>query len=303
MTGRVLVADDSKVVRTVLVRELTGAGWEVAEAGDGVEALERCAEQAPDIILLDIEMPRLNGFQTLAALRRDPALADIPVIFLTGRDSGADAAEGLRRGAHDYLRKPFETMELVARLRVAQRMKLLQDELRARNEELERLATTDLLTGLHNRRSMQEHLEIETSRVARHGGPLTVLLLDIDHFKQINDVHGHAAGDDVLRELPDRLLGCLRREDVCGRWGGEELLVLLPDSDAHDGAEVAERLRSVIAATPFPPLGLTITASIGLAGWDGDTPDRLLQRADAALYEAKAAGRDTVRRAGALSLG
>jgi diguanylate cyclase (GGDEF)-like protein len=302
VNGRVVIADDSKVVRTVLARELETAGWEVVQAEDGAEAIERCRETSPDIILLDIEMPRMNGFQALAALQREPALAEIPVIFLTGRDSGADVAEGLRRGAHDYLRKPFETMELVARLRLARRMKHLQDELRARNEELERLATTDVLTGLHNRRSAQTQLEVAISRAARHETPLTALLIDVDHFKRINDVHGHEAGDEVLRELAERLGDALRREDVCGRWGGEELLVLLGDTDADRAAAAAEKLRELIAGAPFTGAALPVTVSIGLAEWQGDKSDALVRRADAALYKAKAAGRDTIHRADAPAL-
>jgi diguanylate cyclase (GGDEF)-like protein len=302
VSGRVVIADDSRVVRSVLARELTAAGWEVAEAADGAEALELCMEQSPDIVLLDIEMPRMNGFQALAALRRQPALAEIPVIFLTGRDSSADVAEGLRRGAHDYLRKPFETLELVARLRVAKRMKELQDELRARNEELERLATTDVLTGLHNRRSVADQLEAAVSASGRHGTELSVLLLDVDHFKQVNDVHGHAIGDTVLRELAERLLARLRREDVCGRWGGEELLLVLPNTGAADAARLAEDVRALVAGAPFAAGAVQASASIGVATWSSESADGLVQRADAALYEAKAAGRDIVRQAGALTV-
>jgi two-component system cell cycle response regulator len=298
VSGRVVIADDSRVVRTVLSRELVAAGWEVVEAEDGSQAIDRCREEAPDIILLDIDMPRMNGFQTLAALQREPALAEIPVIFLTGRGSGSDVAEGLRRGAHDYLRKPFEPMELIARLRVARRMKTLQDELRARNEDLERMASTDVLTGLHNRRSAQAVLQEAVERAERDDLSLTALLVDVDHFKQVNDVHGHAAGDDVLRELAQRFDTNLREADVCGRWGGEELLVVLPDTGGEHAAAIAEQLRAEIAAAPFTAAGLPVTVSIGLAEWEGDTADGLVQRADAALYEAKAAGRDAVVRSG-----
>jgi diguanylate cyclase (GGDEF)-like protein len=299
MSDRVLVADDSRVVREVLVRELGAAGWEVVPAGDGAEALDLCRQLAPDIVLLDIEMPRLNGYQVLAAMQRDAELAAIPVLFLTGRDSSSDVAEGLRRGAHDYLRKPFDTTELLARLDLARRMKRLQDELRARNEELERLATTDVLTGLHNRRSIQELLEAGVSRSVRHGTALSVLLVDVDHFKLVNDTHGHAAGDDVLRELSERLRTRLRREDSCGRWGGEELLVLLPDTTGSEAVALGQALRELVAARAFTATGVGVTISVGVAAWDGESADGLVQRADAALYEAKGAGRDAVRQAGA----
>jgi two-component system cell cycle response regulator len=297
MNGRVLVADDSAVVRLVLERELNAHGWSVTQAADGVQALERCQADPPDIILLDIEMPRLNGFQVLAALQRDAALADIPVIFLTARSSPESVAEGLRRGAHDYLRKPFETPELVARLLVAQRMKALRDELRARNHELERLATIDALTGLHNRRSIQLQLDAAISRAARHRQPLSVLLMDIDHFKQVNDARGHAAGDAVLQQVAARLRGRLREEDACGRWGGEEFLVLLPDTDAAAAMTLAEDVRGIVSAEPFGEARLALTVSIGAAEWQSEAANGLIARADAALYVAKGAGRDATHRA------
>jgi two-component system cell cycle response regulator len=293
MSGRVLVADDSAVVRAVLARELAAHGWDVTEAVDGAQALELCRADPPDILLLDIEMPRLNGFQLLAALQRETVLAELPVIFLTARSSAESVADGLRRGAHDYLRKPFETPELVARLLVAQRMKALRDELRERNRELERLATIDLLTGLHNRHSIQLQLEAAISRAARHHTPLSLLLVDIDHFKQVNDEHGHAGGDKLLQRFATRLRARLRHEDSCGRWGGEEFLVLLPDTDGADALTLAEDLRARLADE------LPVTVSIGVAEREGDAANALVARADAALYEAKSAGRDATRRAGA----
>jgi two-component system cell cycle response regulator len=300
MNGLVLVADDSAVVRLVLARELQAGGWRVIEAADGAQALERCRQEHPDIVLLDIQMPRLNGFQVLAAMQADSALADIPVIFLTARDSSESVAEGLRLGAQDYLRKPFQTPELVARLMVAQRTKALRDELRLRNEELERLATTDVLTGLHNRRSMQLQLEAAMSRAARRDLPLSLLLIDVDHFKAVNDTGGHAAGDAVLADLAQRLRGRLRAEDSCGRWGGEEFLVVLPDTDAADALAVAEGLRAQAGADGYGERGRLLTISIGVAEREpDDSPEGLVQRADAALYAAKAAGRDTIRQAAA----
>jgi two-component system, cell cycle response regulator len=298
MTGRVLVVDDSTLVRMVLRRDLEAHGWEVVEAHDGVEALELCRAQPPDIMLLDVEMPRLNGLQVLDTLRRDAELAEIPVIFLTARSSSDNVAEGLRRGAHDYLRKPFETPELMARLLVARRTKDLRDQLRRRNEELERLATTDMLTDLENRRSIQRRLEQAISRSARHGTPLSIVLIDIDHFKQVNDRHGHQAGDEVLREVAARLRTRLRREDSCGRWGGEEFLLVLQDTDGEAATVVAEDLRGRIADQPVGSAELPVTISLGVAEWLREAEDALIQRADVALYEAKAAGRNTFRRAG-----
>ena len=279
--GPVLVADDSAVMRAVLRGELTRHGWTVAEAVDGADALDRVRELRPHIVLLDIEMPRMNGFQVLTALIADPDLADIPVIFLTARDSGRDVAEGLRRGAHDYLRKPFEPVELLARLLVAHRTKALRDELRG-------LALTDSLTGLRNRRSMQEQLNALTALHRRHATPLSALLLDVDHFKHVNDDHGHEQGDRVLRDIADRIAARVRAEDVAGRWGGEEFLVLTPGTEAAAALRLAEDLRASIGEA-----GATV--SIGVAGLrDGMTPADLVREADDAMYAAKAAGRDRV---------
>ena len=296
----VLVADDSAVVRKVLCDRLGEQGWEVREAADAAAALELAHAEPPQTVLLDIEMPRLNGFQVLAAFKAEPALRDVPVIFLTARDSSDQVADGLRRGAHDYLRKPFETAELVARLIVAQRTRALRDDLRARNEELQRLATTDVLTGLYNRRFMTDHLEALVSRSARHGASLSAVLLDVDHFKALNDGHGHAAGDEALRQVAERLRDRLRREDVAGRWGGEEFLVLLPDTDGSRALLAAEALRTALAAAPLA-LGdeaVDVRISAGVAEWSDESADALLRRADAALYDAKDAGRDAVRLAG-----
>jgi diguanylate cyclase (GGDEF)-like protein len=293
--ARVLIADDSAAVRKVLRRELTSNGWDVREAPGGAEALELCRADPPEILLLDIEMPRVNGFQVLSAMRRDSSLAEIPVIFLTAHSSPSEVAEGLRRGAHDYLRKPCQTPELVARLLVARRTKHLRDELRARNQELERLATTDVLTELKNRRSIQLELQAAVSRAARHETALSVLLIDIDHFKQVNDGHGHMVGDEVLQEVVRRLRSRLRLEDSCGRWGGEEFLVLLPDTTGEAAAILAENLRSLVGDAPIGAAELRVTISIGAAQWRGEAPDELIRRADAALYDAKAAGRNAVR--------
>jgi two-component system, cell cycle response regulator len=292
----VLVAEDSLVVRALLRAQLREHGYTVVEAADGEQALQRARESAPDVILLDVEMPRMDGFEVLAELKRDPALLDVPVIFITGRTTADDAVRGLESGAHDYLRKPFEASELAARVHAAIRTKVLQDELREVNVELSRQATTDALTGLPNRRFLDEQLTRLVSRSARHDLPLAALLIDADRFKAVNDVHGHAAGDRALVTFGRRLARRLRKEDVLGRWGGEEFLVLASDIEPDGAVVLAEALRHVVSATPIPVEGgeVTITASVGVAVWHGDDADGVLRRADAALYRAKAAGRDRV---------
>jgi two-component system, cell cycle response regulator len=275
----VVVAEDSLVVRAVLVEQLLSRGYRVIEAGDGEQALAACHRERPDVVLLDVEVPHLDGHAVLARIKADSRLADIPVVFVTSRVTTDDVVEGLRLGAHDYLRKPFEPSELLARVHAAVRSKALQDELRLRNAELEQASRTDALTGLSNRR----HLEEQLQRLAAEGDRLSVLLCDIDRFKQVNDTRGHAAGDQVLRV-------------VAGRWGGEEFLVVLPGTGGAGAAALGERTRLAVAAAPVPLADepVAVTTSVGVAngvedGWVG-----LVRRADTGLYAAKESGRDRV---------
>ncbi|HEX9505209.1 MAG TPA: diguanylate cyclase [Acidimicrobiia bacterium] len=298
MTAPIIeIVDDSSVVRAILRRHLEEHGYLVVEAEDGAAALQCCRVEHPDAVLLDIEMPGMDGYGVLGELKADPELCDLPVVFLTGRTDTDDVVEGLRLGAHDYLRKPFEVSELIARVSAAVRVKALQDELRRRNGELDRLSRTDALTGLGNRRQVEDRIHDLASLSRRHHQTLAALMFDIDHFKRVNDAHGHAAGDAVLREFGIRLRQELRDEDVPGRWGGEEFVVLLPATDLAGAAAAGERVRASVAAVPFA-LGngttITVTVSCGCAINDGCDPEELVRRADVALYVAKEGGRDRV---------
>ena len=296
MNGTILVADDSMVVRAVLRRQLEADGHTVVEAVNGEQAIEACREHRPDVVLLDVEMPVLDGHATLERLKGDPDLKDIPVVFLTGRVDTADVVTGLRLGAHDYLRKPFEANELVARVSAALRTKSLQDELRARNAELDRVSRIDMLTGIYNRRHLDEHMRRVISAARRHGRTVGVLLVDIDHFKDVNDQHGHLAGDEVLKEVASRLQGAIRTEDALGRWGGEEFIAVLTDTPAESIGILAERMRQVIASAPFvldDGTRIPVTVSVGHTHGTDDA-EVLVHRADDALYVAKGAGRNQV---------
>ncbi len=296
MNGTILVADDSMVVRAVLRRQLETDGHTVVEAVNGAEAIDACREYHPDVILLDVEMPVLDGHATLERLKADPQLKDIPVVFLTGRVDTADVVNGLRLGAHDYLRKPFEANELMARVSAALRTKWLQDELRARNAELDRVSRIDMLTNIYNRRHLDEHLRSVISAARRHDRSVGVLIVDIDHFKDVNDEHGHLAGDAVLREVAARLQQAMRTEDALGRWGGEEFLAVLTDTPPDGVRVMAERLRQVIAAAPFTlddGSQIRVTVSVGHTNGTEDA-EVLVHRADDALYVAKAEGRNRV---------
>jgi two-component system cell cycle response regulator len=287
----ILLADDSFVVRAVLREQLMSQGFTVLEAPDGARTLEICRKELPDIVLLDVDMPLRNGHEVLVEMRATEQTKDIPVVFLTGRVDVSDAAEGLRLGAHDYLRKPVEPIELIARVSAALRIKELQDELRRRNAELYRISRTDALTGLHNRRHLDELIG------SHDGQPAGVVMLDIDHFKTVNDTRGHGTGDEVLRGVADILAAAMRDHDLVGRWGGEEFLAVLPQATIDATLAVAERMRLAVAQTPIrtssgPPLTLTVSA--GCAAGVGRL-DSLIQQADDAMYDAKQAGRNTVR--------
>jgi two-component system cell cycle response regulator len=268
----------------------------VIEAADGAEALLAARADAPDVVLCDVEMPNLDGYGFLAAMQADPLLAQVPVVFLTGHTDSEQAAEALRQGAHDYLRKPFEPVELAARVHAAMRTKLLQDELRVRNAELERLSATDALTGLYNRRFMQDALARCAATAGRHATPWSVVMLDIDHFKSVNDTLGHAVGDAVLRETATRLAGRVRVEDILARWGGEEFLIALPQSDGASAGTLSESLRAIVAHSPIAYDGgeLDVTVSVGWANAGDSTVEDVVRRADDALYQAKETGRNRV---------
>jgi two-component system cell cycle response regulator len=296
MAATILVAEDSVVIRAVLRRYLEVEGYRVVEAADGQTAIDRCHEDPPDTVLLDIEMPGLNGHEVLAHLKADEELRSIPVVFLTGKTGTDDIVAGLRSGAQDYLKKPFETAELIARVGAAVRTKLLQDKLRDQSAEFERVSRTDALTGLYNRRHLEERLREADSAAVRHSRQLSVVMVDIDHFKRVNDTEGHQGGDDVLREFTRRLQAEVRGEDVAGRWGGEEFLVILPETDIEGAMTLAERIRASVANEAFAhgEHRFVVTMSAGCAsGLPGDI-DELVRRADTALYRAKAEGRNGV---------
>lgn len=288
---RLLLVEDSPTMRKVMRRYLQSSGYLIFEAGDGEEALTLAARERPDVILLDLQIPILDGYGVLAALQTDPELGDVPVVLVTARAQPEDVAEGLSRGAHDYLRKPFEKPELLARVHAAMRTKTLRDELRSRNAQLERLVTTDPLTGLLNRGAAGEHLRAMVSRSERHGTELSLLLFDLEDFRRVNATHGHKAGDAVLCVVADRLRDALREEDVAGRWGGDELVVIAPDTGS-DGAEALRaRLCEAVAGAPCAIAGqeirIGVTGAVASFG-AGDATEALVGRVEDALAATRA---------------
>jgi len=294
--GCVLVVDDVPDVRHLVRLALESSGHEVHEAAHGDEALDVLARVDVDLVLLDADLPVRDGWSVLTVVRDDPRWADLPVVFLSAQDAPGDVVRALRLGANDHIAKPFHTEELRARVAAAVRLKRLQDSLLARNRELAEESRTDALTGLPNRRALDEELARVASAAARHGHPYVVAVVDVDHFKAVNDTWGHDAGDAVLAAVAGALRTTLRTEDVVGRWGGEEFVVVLPMTPLDGGLVVIERLREQVAAVVVPvgPGGLEhcrVTVSAGCTASAGPVA-AALRLADDALYRAKAAGRD-----------
>ncbi len=300
---RVLVAEDNPIFQSMLQNMLGKWGYEAVPVFDGEEALRLLREEkAPRLAILDWMMPRLDGVEVchrVRALARDHYTY---ILLLTARTECRDLVQGMEAGADDYVTKPFNSHELRVRLRAGRRILELQEELLRAREALRRQATHDGLTGVLNRTGIREVLEKELSRARREGTPLSVLLADLDHFKQVNDCHGHMAGDAVLKEAARRMQAGLRCYDALGRYGGEEFLVVLPGCDGAGAAAQAERLRAAVSNRPFAFGGvqIVVTCSLGVA-WT-DTPEAakatlLVHRADEALYAAKNRGRDRVESA------
>ena len=294
---KILVADDSNVSRHLLSSMVKKWGYDVVSASDGTQAWEVLRQpDAPRLAVLDWMMPGLTGPQVCEMVRQKGGDAYIYILLLTGRTQKEDVIEGMTAGADDYVVKPFDQQELKVRLRAGRRIVELQDELLSAREALLKQATHDALTGLKNRACIREILAQHMSNARQAGSPLGVIMLDLDKFKQVNDVHGHAAGDLVLIAASERIQNVLDEGDAVGRYGGEEFLIVAP-KPAADLAVLAERVRAAIAVEPVAsgPTLLTVTASLGYASYcpnvDAET---LLRAADEALYRAKHNGRNRV---------
>lgn len=301
-TGRILVVDDNPDNVEIITTRLSFLDYEVVSATRGEEALEKVSHDPPDLILLDVMLPGLDGYEVARRIKSDDSLPFIPIILVTARDSTQDKVTGLDAGAEDYLTKPINFPELEARVRSMLRIKRLQDQLESYTQELERLSISDGLTGLFNHRHIHEMLQVEFERSRRSHDPVAVAMFDLDHFKQLNDTHGHQAGDRVLKDMADILRDTAREVDMLGRYGGEEFIALLPETELHDAVVFAERVRKRVAERDFRiGEGRTVrmTLSAGVATYPspgiGD-PHQLVDWADRALYAAKRGGRNRVVR-------
>ena len=276
-----------------LIARILGDGYDTLFATRGLDALALAAEKIPDLILLDVMMPDMDGYRICMALKQQPETKEIPVVFLTAMLDDASEAHGFALGGVDYITKPLSPAIVQARVRV-------QLELKRCRDDLERLTVTDELTGIANRRRGCAVLEQECLRARRNAAPLSLLMIDVDHFKAFNDSYGHPAGDECLRHVARRLAATARRPaDLVARYGGEEFMAILPETDLAGAVAVAENMRQAIAAEPIvhagSPSARHITLSLGAATARAPgevSGDALIRHADVMLYRAKTAGRD-----------
>jgi two-component system, cell cycle response regulator len=293
---RVLIADDNKDAAETLAMLVEAWGYETITVYDGLAALAVLqGTGAPTLVLLDWIMPGMTGIDICREIRKDKARPYTYVILVTGRGDKDQMLAGLKAGADDYLIKPVEANEMQARLHTGKRIVELQEQLLATQRQLREQATRDSLTGLWNRATILEIFDRELARSRREGKLVSVIMADLDHFKSINDTHGHLVGDQVLRQTAERLRGVLRPYDTVGRYGGEEFLIVLPGCSTESALVLADRLRRCIEAELFrgQEVTLPLTLSLGIATGDGTAPPQeLLRLADSALYRAKREGRN-----------
>ena len=297
---KILIADDSVVSRHLLEATLRKWGYDVMVACDGAEALELLQrEDAPGLIILDWMMPGMTGVEVCRRIRQRDSEPYTYILLLTSKNEKQDLIEGMDAGADDYITKPFDQNELQVRLRAGIRLVDLQSQLLKAREDLREQATRDSLTRLWNRSSILGELTRELARSEREARPLGVVIVDLDHFKQVNDTYGHLAGDAVLREAARRMQNGIRQYDSIGRYGGEEFLILFPSCSEEDCVAQADRLRKQLAQTEMSVNDslLRVTASFGVTvAMPGEmrTQEALIRKADEALYVAKRSGRNRV---------
>ena len=287
----ILIVEDSSVNGKLCERLLNKSGYNTAVCTDGESAIEFVNTNSPDLILLDIVMPGIDGYEFCKVMKNNPKIKHTPIIFLSAMNDEQSIIKGFENGAVDYITKPFRHQELLARTKT-------HVELKRAKEKLLRMAITDELTGLVNRRYFMGRLLHEYERTKRYESVFTVLMIDLDYFKKINDTYGHQAGDTVLRTISDSMKLSVRLSDIIGRIGGEEFAVILPETDINAALIIGDRLRKRIEALEIPHKSskLKITISIGASPSSKDdlSIDDVLQRSDAALYRAKDNGRNRI---------
>jgi len=295
----VLVVDDSPVYRKLVEQVLASEAYSLLFAGDGAQAMKLYEEHSPCLVITDWMLPDFSGFELCQRIRSDATRPYTYIIVMTSNTEKCNLVKGLQAGADDYLTKPFDSGEMVARIGVGRRIIDLNRELAAKSQRLEEAARTDPLTGLPNRRAIEEWASKQLRGATRHGFPLWVAVGDIDSFKTINDSFGHDAGDIVLKTFADLLRKNTRASDICGRLGGDEFLLVLTHVERAHVQATVNRFREQFASLSFPLQGqsVRVTASFGVAGVENKDVEgfgSLLRKADQMLYEAKRAGRNLV---------
>lgn len=300
----ILLVEDDKLQGKTTKDYLESSGYKVIWVEDGKSAIKTVKTRDIDLIVLDFILPDMNGNEVCRWLKLNQETKGIPIMMLTAQSSTTDKIASLTAGADDHLTKPYNEPELSARIYACLRTKALQDELRTKNRQLEEvlskvevLAITDPLTQLYNRRHFESVIESEFASTARYKSPASCLMIDVDHFKGVNDEYGHRAGDTVLRELSQIIKNCLRKVDTVARWGGEEFVVLLPRTKKQDALIAASRILKAIAEYKFSDIDRQITVSIGIASIPDltiDTAEKLVDASDSAMYEAKEKGRNQI---------
>ncbi len=306
--AKILFVEDSKTQAEDIKKFLENKGYEVVWVQDGKSAINAAKTIELDIILLDVVLPDINGDEVCRWLKLNQSTRAIPIIMLTVKSSIPDKVLGLEAGADDYIPKPFDEIELNARIYACLRTKSLQDELSLKNRQLEELlerveilAITDPLTELFNRRRYETVLEKEFKKTRRYNSPLSCLMIDIDHFKEVNDEYGHNIGDKILQDTASILRNTFREVDIVARWGGEEFIILLPQTDKEAARKSAERVLKKISNFKFPSVpDKKITVSIGIASVPSpkiDSGEKLINASDLAMYDAKKKGRNRIEAA------
>jgi two-component system chemotaxis response regulator CheY len=301
---QILIVDDDPISRKLIHRTLEKLGYHVYAAEHGREAWQIIQENTIQLVITDWLMPEMDGLTLTREIRSAEMPGYVYIVILTGREGIKNIVDGFDAGADDYLVKPVNPKELQARLRVGKRVLDLESRLKKARDKMHELAMHDELTGLNNRRAFYEHAQSVLEHAVREGMPLSILMIDIDHFKSVNDRYGHLVGDQVLRSVADAIESKLRSYDRAGRWGGEEFIVILPTTEIDDAAKIAERLRQAVSSMAFPrlkgqidPESLHVEISVGVVGikkGERVSLDSLVNLADEMLFQSKREGRNRI---------
>lgn len=294
----ILAVDDNSINRILLEKLLRKEGYKITLLASSEEVIPYLNQVTPDLILLDLMMPNINGLDLCESIKLNPNFQEIPVIFITASDEKKDLLKAFDLGAVDYITKPFHNQELLARIKNHLELKFIRDELKKALIELEKLAKTDELTGISNRRNFIALAEREFHLAKRQKRVFSLLILDIDYFKRINDTYGHLIGDKVIQFVAQQCVNCIRQEDLCARWGGEEFIIFLSETTLENAIIVANRIRINIdhGTIEIEEYKINVTVSIGVCAYHPDdvSINQTISRGDMALYYAKNHGRNQV---------